>query len=292
MDRNRLISAVDRVPELQGVGIAFIGDRQCTMVRESDHSSGFRTYVVFQEVETFAPFAPLFSSAGAITVTPSNPPQLPSTVGAELKSMALNCGGVVLSACLAGGSAVAIPVSAGFSSVTLALASSAFIATSLRCGMSVGRLINAQWMDPQLNQVIDKSDWYPTVSTIIEAIDVADAARSGLTTIAKYKALRKATSKPMVELLQGATRPERKRIAEEMAKFTGEAPSRRAFLKLARAGKLPKLYEVKEIRKEIVKGLLEAAQSGKTMADGLLPGDKKNKPGIVNELVLHVMQEN
>jgi hypothetical protein len=292
MDRTRLTQAVDQVPDLKGAGIAYIGEQQCTVIRESDHMSGFRTYVVFQEIDGVAfSVAPSASTNVTTKDTQPNPAQISSTVGAELKSAALNCGGVVVSALVAGSSAVAIPVSAGFSSVPLAIASSAFVATSLRCGLSVGRLINATH-DSQLNRVIDNSEWYPVVSTVIEAIDVVDATHSGLKTIAKYRALRKATSKSMLELIKGAPREDRKRIAEEMAKFTGDATSRRSFLRLARQGKLPKLYEVKEIRKEILKGLLEAAQSGKTIADSLSPGGQGNKRGVVNELVVHIMQEN
>ncbi len=290
MDRAKLIQAVDRIPELKGAGIAYIGDGQCAMIRDSDHTSGFRTYVVFQEVSSSATSSQ--SAKPASQDSRTNPSQAPSTVGTELKNAALNCGGVVVSAALAGTSAVAIPVSAGFSSVPLAIASSAFVATSLRCGLSIGRLINAKAIDPQLNQIIDKSDWYPVVSTVIEAIDVTDAARSGLTTIAKYQALRRASSKSISELVRDAPRADRKRIAEEMAKFTGEATSRRSFLRLARQGKLAKLYEVKQVREEIIKGLLEAANSGRTIVESTLPGGKGKNPGIVNELVVHIMQEN
>ena len=283
IDKNKLVQAVDRIPELRGAGIAYIGDGQCTLIRETDHQSGLDTYVVFQKVEG--------NGLSTQTAPKTNQGQLASTVGAELGKAALECGGVVLSAFFAGGAAVTIPVTAGFSSVGLALASSALVATSLSCGMSVGRLWNAG-ASPDANRILDNSQWYSVTGTVIEAIDVADAAHSGFVLIGKYKALRRATSKPIAELLKGANREERKGIAQEMAKFTGEAPTRKSFIRLVRQGKLSRLYEAKQIRTEIAKGLLEALDDATTITKSVLPGRQGEKSGVVYELAVSIVQEN
>lgn len=179
MDQNKLIQRVDAVPELKGAGIAFIGEGRCTLIRDSDHQSGFDTYVVFQLVETGV------SQQKAPT---SKQGQIASSVGSELRNAAPECGGLVLSVLLAGSSAVAIPVTAGFSSVGLALASSALLAASVSCGLSVGRIWNAG-LSPDSNRILDNSQWYNVTGTVIEAIGVADAAHSGFKLIGKYKAL-------------------------------------------------------------------------------------------------------
>jgi len=291
MNGARLTHAVDQIRDLRGAGIAYIGNGQCTLVRHSDHQSGFRTYVVFQRAErTGLSLVSAFPSSATRT-TALNQDRVASTVGAELRRAALDCGGVVFSAMLAGGSTLALPVTGGFSSVGLAIASSALVATSLRCGMSVGRLWNAG-NSPDANRILDNSEWYSVTATVIDALDTADAAHSGLQLIGKYKALRKATSKPIAELLREAPRADRKRIAEEMAKFTGEVSSRRSFLRLVRQGKLPKLYEVRQIRMEVAKGLLEGANDATTFTSGMLPGRPGERPGFIYELVVSTVQEN
>jgi hypothetical protein len=291
MNSTRLIKAVDQIPDLRGAGIAYIGNGQCTLVRDSDHQSGLRTYVVFQQIERTG-LSPVsaFPASTSRTAAP-NQDRVASTVGTELRRAALDCGGVVFSAMLAGGSTVALPLTGGFSSVGLAIASSALVATSLRCGMSVGRLWNAG-NSPDANRILDNSDWYSVTGTVIDALDAADAAHSGLRLIGKYKALRKATSKPIAELLREAPRADRKRIAEEMAKFTGEASSRRSFLRLVRQGKIPQLYQVRQIRMEVAKSLLEAANDTTILTTSMLPGRMGETPGVICELVVSTLQEN
>jgi hypothetical protein len=290
MNSTKLIKAVDQMPDLRGAGIAYIGNTRCTLVRHSDHQSGLRTYVVFQQVErTGLSLVSAFPSSASRTAAP-NPDRVASTVGAELGRAALDCGGVVFSAMLAGGSTLALPVTGGFSSVGLAIASSALVATSLRCGMSVGRLWNAG-NSPDANRILDNSGWYSVTGTVIDALDTADAAHSGLQLIGKYKALRKATSKSIGELLREAPRADRKRIAQEMAKYTGEASSRRSFLRMVRQGKIPKLYEVRQIRMEVAKSLLEAANDTTTLTRSMLPARQGEKPGFIYEFVVSTVQE-
>jgi len=292
MDRTKLIHAVDKVHDLKGAGIGYIGDRQCMMIRDSKHSSGFKTFVIFRQREILIPpSGPFMVPSPQGTGAPSKPNKPDSPMGTEFKKLGWDCGGVVVSATLAGGSALTVPVSAGFSTIPLAIASSALVATSLRCGMDIGRLWNAG-TDPTMNRVLDNSDWYPLASNLIEAIEVVDAVHGGLKTIEKYKALRKATSKPMIELLKAAPAADRKRIAEEMAKFTGEAKTRKTFLRMVRQGKLAKFYTVKQIRLEVAKGIIESALGSKTLFDSVQPEGKDKKAGVVNELTVHIMQEN
>jgi hypothetical protein len=291
MNSTRLIYAVDQIPDLRGAGIAYIGNGKCRLVRDSNHQSGLRTYVVFQQVErTRLSLVSAFPSSATRTDA-TNQDRVASTVGTELRRASLDCGGVVFSAMLAGGSTLALPVTGGFSSVALAIASSALVATSLRCGMSVGRLWNAG-KSPDANRILDNSEWYSVTGTVIDALDTAEAAHSGLQLIGKYKALRKATSKPIAELLREASRADRKRIAEEMAKFTGEASSRRTFLRLVRQAKIARLYEVRQIRMEVAHSLLEAANDATTLTSSMLPGRPGEKPGFICELVVSTVQEN
>ena len=282
MNSARRIHAVDQIPDLRGAGIAYIENGGCRLVRDSNHQSGLRTYVVFQQVErTRLSLVSAFPSSATPTDA-TNQDRVASTVGTELRRASLDCGGVVFSAMLAGGSTLAIPVTGVFSSVGLAIASSALVATTLRCRMSVGRLWNAG-KSPDANRILDNSEWYSVTGTVTGAPDTAEAAHSGLQLIAKYQALHKPTSKPIAELLREASRADRKRIAEEMAKFRGEASSRRTFLRLVRQGKTPKLYEVRQIRMEVANRLLEAANDATTLTSACCrDGRQKNPASCMN----------
>lgn len=147
-------------------------------------------------------------------------------------------------------------------------------------------------LTPDSNRILDNSQWYNVTGAVIEVIEVADAAHGGFKLTGKYKALRKATSKPIAELIRGASHAERKAIAEEMARFTGEAPTRKAFIRLVRQGKLAKLYNIGQIRTESTKSLLEALNDATTLTKSVLPGGAGEKPGVVYDLAVSIVQEN
>jgi hypothetical protein len=232
MNGTRRIHAVGQIPDLRGAGTAYIGHGQGTLVRDFDQQSGFRTYVVFQRAERTGLFLiSAFPSSATRTTTP-NQGRVASMVGSELHRAALDCGGIVISAMLAGGT-LALPPT-GFSSVGLAIASSALVATSLRCGMSVGRLWNAGNL-PDANRVLDNSEWYPVTGTVIDALDTAEAAPSGLQLIGTCRALRRSPPNLSRNFFVRHRAPIVIRIAEEMAKFTGEASPRRYFRRLGKA---------------------------------------------------------
>lgn len=76
-----------------------------------------------------------------------------------------------------------------------------------------------------------------------------------------------------------------------MARFTGEAPTRKAFTRLVRERKLARLYTIGEIRTEVVKSLLEGLQDATTLTKSILPGREGEKPGVVYELAVSIVQE-
>src|SRR5215472_7305487 len=83
MNTTRLMQGVDQTPDLGGAGIAYVGNRQCTFVRDSDHPSGRRTYAVFQQVERTGLFPVSAIPFSASRTSAPKQYRVASTVGAE-----------------------------------------------------------------------------------------------------------------------------------------------------------------------------------------------------------------
>src|SRR5450432_2285818 len=76
---------VDRIPELRGAGVGYLGGGACEIVQLPQHGSGLATFVILQEDE--------LPSGGGKTPAAVPPPD----VGVELVGLGLNCAGAVLS---------------------------------------------------------------------------------------------------------------------------------------------------------------------------------------------------
>lgn len=292
--KRQLIKAVDEVPELSGAGIGFVGMGQCTVLRESAHSSGLSTYVMVAEDQNAVDSAAGSPVPGQVnTLAPRQADPVPANAnwGGELMKAGKDCGGVVLDAVVAGGAVLAEPVSAGFSTLPLIIASSALVASSLKCGLSTGRLVNLWASRADANRILDNSGWYEVTGNLIEGIELADAARSGMEVTKKYIALRNATRTPMVQLLKAANRSERKAIAQEWARFTGEAPSRRTFIRMVRQGRIPKMFTQKQVRTELLKGFVNALLAGKTGIESFRSEQGGEKAGLSRRIVVKIIQE-
>jgi len=84
MTTTRLIQGVDQIPDSRVARIAYMGNRPCKLVRDSDHQSGRRTHVVFQQVErTGLSLVSAFRSSASRTAAP-NQDRVASTVAPSL----------------------------------------------------------------------------------------------------------------------------------------------------------------------------------------------------------------
>lgn len=145
----RLRLEIDRIPELEGVGIAFVGDGACTVLRRSRHRSGLATYVLLKESELDD--QEQFPSAGDI---PKPNLQI------ELVSMGLNCAGAVLAWAALGAEGLAAPASGGTSLGLVVLTWSAAISTSVQCGAALVRSTDVLVNQGQWTTWLDSQEFY------------------------------------------------------------------------------------------------------------------------------------
>lgn len=65
----------------------------------------------------------------------------------------------------------------------------------------------------------------------------------------------------MLQVLKGMSRAERKRLAQDIAEYSGKAATRRQFIRLVRAGKFPKIFTQRQISNAVTERLLESIGS-------------------------------
>ncbi|MGH9759739.1 MAG: hypothetical protein ACREDR_24570 [Blastocatellia bacterium] len=250
LNETRLEQDIDRMPELRGAGIVYIDDRTCRLVRPSAHSSGLQTLIIIEDRTVEVPQQQGPASA-------SVPDHHGHSISSELVSLGLNCGGTALAGTglvAEGGGAV---FTDGLSLIPITLTYAAFVASAAQCVNSAGRVI-ALAVDSESLDGLDSNRWYTATSQVLDAISLADVPNAFGEGIKTIMVLRRSSGRPFVDLLKGMSRPERKRLAKELATMTGDAASGKEFKALVRAGKLPAIFSQTAINEGIRLRLMDA----------------------------------
>ena len=278
-----LFRAIDAVPEFSGMGVGYVGDGQCTVLRDSNHPTGLSTFLILEETtESVIPAGP------APPRPQAPPPNFP--LWSEVFGAGLNCMGAVLSGVAIAGEATAAPVTGGTSLALVYVTSAAAVASSAQCGVSVGRVLNAVF-DPQANQILDSAAWYQVTGDVLDGISLAGSVASLGQAAQACIRLKQASGRPFREILKGMSRAERKRLAEDIAKYTGEATTRHQFIQLTRAGVIPKIFSNKAVTQALRNQLLNTVSSALGVGGSALPPNVSSTSGLVHKFIVHLMQE-
>ena len=274
--QTRLERAIDSIPEFRGAGLGFFSEGRYQSVRNSNHATGLHTVIVFEERTR--------STSGGSNQAPSY------RFVPELAGAGLNCLGMVLSGLAVGAETLGAPLTAGSSAGLLFVTVPVASASALQCGLSLGRVSNSIFA-PESNQNLDSAEWYTKTSTILDAIALADAARGAGEVSRAVIQLRKSSSRPFVDILRSMTHPERKQLAEEIGRYTTHAATRRQFLNMVRSGKLAKVLTQQAVNAFLREKLLTAIGGALAVGGSALPKSVSTTSGLVNEYVVHVLQE-
>src|SRR5262249_28631726 len=148
-----LIAAVGCFPQLQSVGIVFVGQNQMQIIRPSSLPEGLGTWVVVHEIDSkITPAIPI--RAIDLKVAPAPPDALtvvPLTAvtrqSREMEKYFLKATAGLVSVTLIGlieaGSAAAIPFTGGTSSIITVLGWAGGLAVAAQCGKDIGMFINS-----------------------------------------------------------------------------------------------------------------------------------------------------
>jgi hypothetical protein len=261
-----LASGIDKMLELRGAGIAFIGDGRCVALRPSRHTSGFDTYVILQEDE-----------AGTV-------PGPPPSIRVEAIGLGINCAGAILSWAALSGEALAAPVTGGATLLLTVGTVAATSATTLQCAAAIVRTWDATFNNGSLIRWMDSNEWYTWASEVVDGVSLLGA---GLSTSAALRALvgiRRAGSQSLMQILKGLSRQERKRLTEEILRLQATPLTKPALKALIRAGKVASRFSTAQINRRIFLQLADAISAALEYAGSATSGNLKG-------LYIHIVQE-
>lgn len=255
-EQSKIAGGVDLMPAFRGMAIGYEGRGMSMVLRPPSMPAGLRTWIVLieEEVRVQGP-----------TPSPPPPPDQ-SKLGREFLNFGLSCGSAVLAGVATAGTAGAAPLTGGASLLLTAVVWAGAAASAAQCGVSVGRLVN-EFHDPGSNdRYLDSEAWYRTTSDILDAISVIGGVASLGQTAQALLRLSRTSGRPLWAILQGMERAERKRLAQDLARYTGKAPTRNQFVKLVRAGRVPKIFTQQQVTRAMTNELLNTISGSLTVA--------------------------
>jgi hypothetical protein len=250
-----LFDAIDNIPEFEGAGVAYLGDGECEVLRDSMHISGFDTWIVLEAYET--------SDTKTLEVPPTAV-RPKTSFWKELLGLGINCSSAVLTGAATAAETAAAPVTGGASLALVYVTGAGAVATSLQCGLSVGRVVD-HFIDPEYTELLDSEEWYSSANDVLDIVSDIGAVASVGQAVQGLIRLQKASGRSFKAILKGMTRAERKRLARELAQYLG-AKSSKQFKALVRAGELATIYTQKSIDIALKKMLLDSISSALTIA--------------------------
>jgi hypothetical protein len=269
----RILTEVDRTPAARPFGVAFVGRGQCRALRQPSMPAGLGTWVVLQEADDGPSLAP---PAQGVSL-------LDALRGREGAGMWLSCGSAVLAGFAVAGGMTAAPVTAGASTAVTVLSWAALVSSSAQCLNGGWRVFN-EMLNPSRNDELDSERWYTVTSDVLDAVSVAGGV-AGLGQAAQVAIrLGRTSGRPLLEILRGMNRAERKRLAQDLAKYAGEAATRRQFIRLARAGRVPSVFTRAQVDKAILSEILSSISSGLDLAGSAAFG-------VVRKVAVRLVEE-
>ena len=259
--QSELLYAINQIPELNDFGIGWVAMGRCEVLRKPVMPEGFQSWVIFKEEPEQDP---------ATESAPKND----SNFVSELVDMGISCGGAILAGSVAVAGAGAAPLTAGTSLAVTALSYAASVAAAAQCGISAGRVLN-EILAPSSNDILDSNEWVQRSSQVLDVITLAGGVASMGQAMKSTLRMSRTSSRPLKKILQGMNRGERKQLAKDLARYSGDATTRRQFIKLARAGKIPKVFTRKEVKKAVIERLLDTAS-------GLLSIFGSSRSGVIH----------
>jgi hypothetical protein len=251
-EKRILFAEIDTVPALRGLGVVFIGRGECRLLREQRMPRGLRTWIVLQD-----------DGAGAEPGPEPSRAARESHLLRESISAGLSCASVLFTGA---GVLVGIggaPLTAGSSTTLTVLSWAGLVASSAQCANGTWRVFN-EICDPEMNDQLDSHQWYRIANDVLDGVALAGGVASLGQAAQAAVRLGRTSGRPLIEVLRGMTRAERKRLAQDLARYTGDATTRRQFIRLAREGKITSIFRRHEVTRGVVRQLLNAVSSGLT----------------------------
>lgn len=261
-DFEALGQALDCQRDFYGVGILYSEDQREYVVRQPRSAASVK-YVIVTKVPHISKDVAAASLKDAIT-SPS--------LGKEITSAALSCGGLLLTIGAAVLGIGAIPFTLGTSSAMVALAVAGTSATLAQCGLSLYRIYDINENNGENTAWLDSQQWYLTTSCILDVISVASAGAALRDILITYRTMRAASSLKVSQWLRSLPRQDRARITEHIMRTQNPGISNKAIKSFIAIGKYPKRFPTEGLQKTLQVQLLNSLNSMSAFSGSAIGG--------------------
>jgi len=247
----RLFAAVDADPAIVGAGVVYIdADFNVVTLRE------------FQPICSIAPKRLILREAQKY-IAPTqfaqqvqdNPRE--SRLVGEAVNTTLSCAGAVIGWIVVLSGSVAVPFSAGASSVVVALGYTAAAASSVQCFASGYRTVN-EVRNPARNDQLDSEEWYQYTMIALDAASLVGVGSSALATVKLVRLNKASTGKSVREVLRGLNRQERAKLTKELLSINDPRLTSKMIKLKQLSGDLPKRFTPTEVKHATVTQIKDA----------------------------------
>ncbi|AVJ20706.1 NAD synthetase [Pseudomonas sp. PA-1-2A] len=247
----RLFAAIDADPAIVGAGVVYIdADFNVVTLRE------------FQPICSIAPKRLILREAQKY-IAPTqfaqqvqdNPRE--SRLVGEAVNTTLSCAGAVIGWIVVLSGSVAVPFSAGASSVVVALGYTAAAASSVQCFASGYRTIN-EIRNPARNDQLDSEEWYQYTMIALDAASLVGVGSSALATVKLVRLNKASTGKSVREVLRGLNRQERAKLTKELLSINDPRLTSKMIKLKQLSGELPKRFTPTEVKHATVTQIKDA----------------------------------
>ncbi len=274
IDLHRLFFAIDADPALIGAGVVYIDAMfNVVVLRE------FQAICRVQPIKLVLREAPRYVGAVEFKRMLEHEPR-ESELIREALSAGATCAGALLSWHVIHSGIALMPFTGGVSVVISFIGTAAVVAGLFQCGAGAYRTANEVW-DPQMNDNLDSNAWYEGMMAALDAVSLLAVATSAATTVKVINLSKRATGKPLREVLRGLSRQERRKLTDELLKMQDPRLTPKLLKLKQAAGNAPKRIPAARIkpisaihRNDAISaalGITSSAASGntKTLAIGI-----------------------
>lgn len=247
----RLFAAIDADPAIVGAGVVYIdADFNVVTLRE------------YQPICSIAPKRLILREAQKY-IAPTqfaqqvqdNPRE--SRLVGEAVNTTLSCAGAVIGWIVVLSGSVAVPFSAGASSVVVALGYTAAAASSVQCFASGYRTVN-EIRNPARNDQLDSEEWYQYTMIALDAASLVGVGSSALATVKLVRLNKASTGKSVREVLRGLNRQERAKLTKELLSINDPRLTSKMIKLKQLSGELPKRFTPTEVKHATVTQIKDA----------------------------------
>ncbi|CRM02922.1 hypothetical protein [Pseudomonas sp. 31 R 17] len=266
IDLRKLFAAIDADPAIVGAGVVYLDAQMRAIVLRE-----------FQPICSVAPKKVLLREApgyvGRVEFARrlANEPR-ESQVAFEAVNTALACTSAVISWLVIAGGLALSPFTFGGSGVAAAISVVGASASTFQCALGIRRTRN-EFVDPALNDELDRNEWYQAITIGLDAASLLGAGNTAMSTIRMVSTLKKATGKNTHQVLKGLNRQERVKLTRELLSINHPDMTRKMIKLKQMAGEIPKRYTSAEVKHGTLLQMLDALGAVSAVAGSVRAGN-------------------